>query len=573
MKYFVTGASGFIGQHLVRRLAAGRGNVVHCLVRDENKLPQDIRSSITICKGDDTALANYAKQILSSDVIFHVGGRADLGDGDAYQRDNIEFTHALIKIAEKSKKLKRFVFTSTIGAVDRTKDDPCTASLTEESTPFPLTEYGRSKLNCEVALKASTLPYVIVRPVLVFGPGMREKSHLRVFLDAVEKQKFFARCNFPGKMSFIHVNDLVDALLLVSSHSKAVHQTYFAADDEPISLGLVFSQLGSILGKRAGSFNVSIGVSGILRRLRPYLPLRLQNLYSDVLTASNKKLRSLGFTPKVIQREGFRGTAHDHFKKENSGRGTAVITGGAGGIGHALSAQLFARGYSVTIVDRNKPLGKSVAESLDAEFLYADLSIEKDVRNVVDFLHAHSAKIDLLVNNAGIGRRGNTEEIPTGELVDLMRINCEAPVRLTNAILPEFIKRGRGTIVTIGSSSGFQPLPYMSAYAASKSFITHYTEAVQGELAGRGIPGSVEVILVSPSGTATNFQKSAGVKDEDHSRLLSPDYVASVIVRLIGRGSSVHIIGLSGKMMNIVGRILPMRVQVTLWEKLMRSMR
>ena len=573
MKYFVTGGSGFIGQHLIRRLVEGRENVVYCLLRDENKLPQDIRSSIKICKGDDTSLAKYAREILSSDVIFHAGGRADLGDGDAYQRDNVDFTTALIKISERSKKLKRFIFTSTIGAVDRSKDDQCIAPLTEESTPSPLTEYGRSKLSCEIALKASALPFVIVRPVLVYGPGMRKKSHLRVFLDAVEKQKLFARCNFPGKMSFIHVNDLIAALILVSTHPKAVRQTFFAADDEPISLGSLFNQLGNILGKRAGSINVSFAVFHILRRFRPFLPLRAQNLYSDVLTASNKKLRSLGFVPKAIQADAFRGTAHDHFKRENPNRGMAVITGGAGGIGGALSAQLFARGYSVTIVDRNKALGRSVAKSLDAELLHADLSTEKDVDNVVELLHAHSSKIDLLVNNAGIGKRGNTEEIPVGELIDLLRINCEVPVRLTNAILPEFIKRGRGTIINIGSSSGFQPLPYMSTYAASKSFIMHYTVALQGELAGRGIPGSVEIILASPSGTATNFQRNAGVKEDDHSRLLSPDHVASVIVGTIGKGSSAYIIGFSGKMMNIAGRILPLRVQSILWEKLMRSMR
>jgi len=573
VNYFVTGASGFIGQHLVRRLLRTKTNVIYCLVRDEKKLPTDICRGVKILRGDGSSIEQHASVIRSCAIIFHIGGRADLGNGDEYRRDNIEFTDTLIHIAEGSKKLKRFVFTSTIGAVDRTKHDPCTTPLREDSKPNPLTDYGKSKLACEQHLTASELPFVIVRPALVYGPGMRRRSHLRAFIDAVVNNKAYTRFNFPGKLSFIYVDDLIDALIVVSKHPKLLRQIYFAADNEPISIGSIFQQIGRIFGKKAGTMDVPFPVSRFFRAMRPYLPLQVQNLFSNLLIASNAKLRSLGFAPKRDLAQGFRETAHYHFRMENPGLGVAIVTGGASGIGRSLSEQLYARGYSIVVVDRDKEKGMELAKSLQAEFIHADLTHDHDVQHIVRFIQTNADQIDLLVNNAGVGKRGNTEEIPSHELADVLALNCEAPVKLTNAVLPVFIKHGHGTLVNIGSSAGYQPLPYMSVYAASKAFIIRYTQALQGELAGRRIPSSVEVILVSPSGTATNFQKNSGVKEDDAAKLLQPEDVAAAIIQQIGKGSTNLIIGSSGKGMALAARFLPTRVQIRLWERLMRSMR
>ena len=572
MKYFVTGASGFIGQHLVRQLLRTKGCLVYCLVRDEKKMPDDLRHSTKILKGDGSALGQYAEKIQSCDIIFHVGGKATLGDGDGYKRDNIEFTDSLISICEKSKKLKRFVFTSTVGAVDRSKFDPCDAPLTESAVPNPMSDYGKSKLVCEQHLEASNLPYVIVRPVLVYGPGMRRQSHLRTFIDAVEKGSAYSRFNFPGTLSFIHVNDLVGALILLARHPGAVRQTYFASDSIPLPLGALFRELGDILGRKTGTVTLGIGIPWLFRAIRRFLPFQAQNLFSDVLTVSNNKLRALGFIPKVDSQQGFLDTAHDHFRREHPERRTAIVTGGASGIGKSLCRQLYAHGYEIVIVDRDELLGRDVAESVHGAFVNADLGKESDVHRVERFIREHADHIDLLVNNAGIGKRGNTEEIPSPDLISVVAINCSAPIALTNAILPVLIKRGYGTIVNIGSSAGYQPLPYMSVYAASKAFIIRYTEALQGELMGRDVPDGVEVILASPSGTATKFQKNSGVKDNE-SKLLRPEEVAAAIVRKIGKGHARFIVGSSGKGMAFAARFLPERMQIRLWEQLMRTKR
>ncbi len=251
----------------------------------------------------------------------------------------------------------------------------------------------------------------------------------------------------------------------------------------------------------------------------------------------------------------------------------AIITGGAGGIGRSLCEQLYSHGYSIVVVDRDKVNGKKVAEFVHGEFIFADLTNQIDVQTIVQFIQENNERISLVVNNAGMGRRGNTEEIPEKEISDILAINCEAPIKLMNAVLPCFIKRGSGTIVNIGSSAGYQPLPYMSVYSASKAFIIRYSQAVQGELKGRQLSKSIEIILASPSGTATNFQKSSGVKDDDNAKLLKPEDVAAEIIKQIGKGSANIIIGYSGKCMAFIARFLPIRMQIRLWERLMRKMR
>ncbi len=573
MKYFITGATGFVGRHLVRRLLNKGRHTLYCLVRDERKLPGDIRSRVKVLQGNGESLERHRAAIQACEIVVHLAARASLGDGSAYTSDNIAFTESLVRIAQSSKKLRRFVFTSTIGAVDRTPRDSCNHPLTEDSVPHPMSDYGKSKLECERLLLGSKLPYVILRPALVYGPGMRRQSHLRVFIESVARGSLTAKFDFPGKVSLIHIDDLVEALLIVARHHHAAGQTYFAADDEPIALGEIFKQLGGILGRKAGTIQVDLMLPQLFRALRRYLPFRAQNLFSDVLTASNKKLRALGFAPKKNRVDGFLETAHDHFSKEQREQGTAIVTGGASGIGKSLCEQLYTRGYSIILLDRDRVQGRRVAKSVHGKFLYADLGNITHLRRIVRILKGRAEHISLLVNNAGIGARGNVGEFSNDKLSALLAVNCEAPVMLTELLLPSFIKRGHGCIINIGSSAGYQPLPYMSAYAASKAFVIRYTQGLQGELRGQNIPKAVEVLLASPSGTATNFQRASGVKGEDEARLLKPQAVAAAIVRRIGKGSASFIIGSSGTAMAIAARLLPTHLQIRLWERLMRTMR
>ena len=296
-----------------------------------------------------------------------------------------------------------------------------------------------------------------------------------------------------------------------------------------------------------------------------------------MLCASADKLKALDFIPKQEQYEGILKTIHWHFrekaKKSGQLRQTAVVTGGASGIGKALCKKLYAQGYSITIVDRNETQAKQVTQKLNGQVYCADLSREEDIESFVDYLQENANTIDILVNNAGIGKKGLFWEISPSDSRDIVMVNCLSPILLTRAIPPIFLRANMPkTIITIASSAAYQPLPYMSVYSASKAMILNFSEALIGEILGSN-QNAVEIITVSPSGTATNFQTSAGVNNENSERLLSADSIARKIVKTIGNGSQSIIIGKSGKSMMMAARLFPRKLQIRLWEKLMREMR
>ncbi|MCE5231256.1 SDR family NAD(P)-dependent oxidoreductase [bacterium] len=572
MNVFITGATGFVGRYLVETMLADErfaGADIYCLVRDERKLSDSIRDKIKILAGGSSDMERHAETIAGCEYIFHVAALATFGNNLPYERDNVEFTRKLIEIARRSTVLKRFVFTSTIGAVDRQPQDDCSKPLDESTPPNPMSDYGRSKLECERMLGQSGLPFAIVRPTWVYGPHMRKQSHVRVFIDAVAEGKPFTKIDFPGRISMIHASDLAQALLLTAVHPDAQNKTYFASDGRPISLGGLFKSIARAIGGSAASIRIGLGIPAVMRKLRPYMPFAAQNLFSDVLCASADRLFELGFKPRVAQYQGIVETARWHFREALNGRTLAIVTGGAGGIGREICRQLTGRGYDIAIVDYNAEAAQRAAEELGGEYLVADLGADEGLQSVCDLIERNADRLGVMINNAGIGRRGPLDELSADDLARLLKINSMAPMILSRAALAAFRPAGRGTIVNIGSSAAYQPLPYMAAYAASKAFVVNFTESLIGELLGT----KIEVIMASPSGTNTQFQVSSGVKNEDAAKLLKPEQVASAIVRRIGKGSRTFIIGRSGLAMMLVGRMLPKAIQVRLWQRLMTKMR
>ena len=110
-------------------------------------------------------------------------------------------------------------------------------------------------------------------------------------------------------------------------------------------------------------------------------------------------------------------------------------------------------------------------------------------------------RIDLLVNNAGIGSIGATEESSVAQAQHVFDVNVFGVIRMTRAVLPHMRRRGRGRIVNISSVVGFLPQPYMAIYAASKHAVEGYSESLDHEVREHGI----RVLLVEPSWTRTGF--------------------------------------------------------------------
>ena len=567
----VTGATGFIGRVLVERLRRdglqGEPVRVVALSRTAAALLDQARAGVETHALDlaETSPEAIAAACGHRALVFHLAAAASVASGDDGFRNNVRSTERLLT-ALRSGGCERLVYASSIGAVDRAPPDDCTALLDEDVPPHPLTRYGESKLAGERAIAASGLPFAIVRPTWVYGPGMRADSHLRVLLEMVRRGAPAARAAFPGRVSVIHVDDLCSALILAATHPQAAGQVFFAADGEPVSLGALFRLMGDIVGRSAGRLPIPSPVAALARRVRRWLPFAVQNLHSDVLAASVARLQALGFAPRVSRRAGLIALA----------RSTApagerwIVTGAASGIGRALAVQLHAAGHQLVAVDRDAGgLAALGGECAGIATITADLATDEGRSALGRAIDA--VPLGGLVNCAGIGARGAGADVSPEAQRALLEVNVIALADATTHALRRLRQQpSGGTLVNIASSAALQPLPGMAAYAASKAFVLSYSEAVAEEEAH----GKVCVITVCPGGTDTGFQAASGVRRVEGEALMPPaDVAARILAAIRRRRSATLLVGSRTRSMALLARVLPRRALVRLWGRLMGSLR
>jgi uncharacterized protein len=192
---------------------------------------------------------------------------------------------------------------------------------------------------------------------------------------------------------------------------------------------------------------------------------------------------------------------------------TALVTGASSGIGAAIARELASRGYSLALVARREERLRSLATDLTsehsvvAETIACDLADPAERERLADELPARGRAIEVLVNNAGFGHQADFATSPRERMVEMVRVNVEAVVDLTGRFLGQMVERGRGSVINIASTAAFQPLPGSAVYAASKSFVLSFSEAIRTELRGSG----VTVTAVCPGPVKTEFTEVAGV--------------------------------------------------------------
>jgi dehydrogenase/reductase SDR family protein 7B len=190
-----------------------------------------------------------------------------------------------------------------------------------------------------------------------------------------------------------------------------------------------------------------------------------------------------------------------------------IITGGSSGIGKALAGVFGANGSQVLITGRNLgELNEAVSElskkGITVHSLQADVSIEADNKIMAEKALSLFGKIDVLVNNAGIGMRALFEELDLDVIRQIMDINFFGMVYATKYCLPEIIK-SKGSVVGISSIAGYRGLPARTGYSASKFALNGFLEALRAEVLNDG----VHVLTACPGFTATNIRKRALTKD------------------------------------------------------------
>jgi len=240
-------------------------------------------------------------------------------------------------------------------------------------------------------------------------------------------------------------------------------------------------------------------------------------------------------------------------------RRSALVTGASVGLGRAFAERLARDQYDLVLVARDAARLEALASRLSAErsvearALPADLTEPGGLAAVERVVREE--KPDLLVNNAGFGTVGRFAELDVDGEEREIRLNVLALARLTHAALGPMLERGHGAIVNVSSLAGESAAPYTATYAATKAFVTSFTEAVSEEVRGTGV--RIQALL--PGFTRTEFQQRAGIDPRAIPGLawMEPDAVVECSLAALERGLVTCIPGLGNRMLAPLQRLLP----------------
>lgn len=192
-----------------------------------------------------------------------------------------------------------------------------------------------------------------------------------------------------------------------------------------------------------------------------------------------------------------------------------LITGASSGIGEAFARRLAAEGHNLVLVARTEEKLAKICDELMAEheilahYVAIDLNdYQADLRLYKETVN-HNIEVDWLINNAGFGSMGDFSELNIENELEMIGLNIMVLSALTHRYLKPMRMRKSGTIINVSSTAGVQPIPFMATYAATKAFVTSFTEAIAEENRTHGI----RVMALCPGATETNFFAASNIKD------------------------------------------------------------
>ena len=245
----------------------------------------------------------------------------------------------------------------------------------------------------------------------------------------------------------------------------------------------------------------------------------------------------------------------------------AVVTGASAGIGEAFARRIADAGVNVVLTarreDRLRALAAELGDRRRVETRCVPLDLAADGAPLRLAEAVRDLEIGVVVNNAGFGVAGRFERADYGRLLEMVRLNCVAVTAVSHLFLPAMRARGRGALIVLASTAGYQPLPLAAVYGATKAFDLMLAEALWAETRGSG----VDVLAVSPGPVETEFQTVAG---ETAHPGATPDQVVDVALAALGRKASV-IVGPVNKARAWSVRLAPRALVARLAEQVMRQ--
>lgn len=244
----------------------------------------------------------------------------------------------------------------------------------------------------------------------------------------------------------------------------------------------------------------------------------------------------------------------------------ALVTGASSGLGHALAKECAARGMNVFLAalpESGLPdVSRAIAQSFKVavEWMEVDLTEPDAAARLFARVRSAGARVDLLVNNAGIGSIGRFAESDLDEQEAIIRLNVMALVRLTRAFVGEMRNGHRTHILNVGSLSAFFPMPYLPVYSATKSFVVNFSLALRSELAG-----SVGVSVLCPNTIRNDRAVSDYIDRLDlASRMacLTPECIARVALDGVARNRAIIVPGRLNRLLHLCSHLIPRTISM-----------
>jgi short-subunit dehydrogenase len=236
----------------------------------------------------------------------------------------------------------------------------------------------------------------------------------------------------------------------------------------------------------------------------------------------------------------------------------ALVTGASAGIGAALARELAAHGAKLILTARRKDRLESLAAELAARgtevrVVVADLNDPAAPEQIYAATEGAGVAVEILINNAGLGQYGAFYNSPVEQELSQVRVNCEAMVRLTRLFLPRMVERGRGWVLIVASTASFQPVPYITTYAATKAFDRFFALGLAAEAARLG----VKVTALCPGSTESEFFDVARAGAFKGRKMQTAEEVARLGIAALARGRRVLIPNFKNRLRAFLVRFLP----------------
>ena len=317
----LTGASGFVGGHLAEALVR-RKQKVKLLVRSSSQLAFPATPLIQLCPGDVTDPESLQKAMVGVETVYHLAGVLRGPNFANYEWVNAQGTRNVCEALAQQKKGKRLVYVSSLSAAGPSEIN---RPLTEEMPAHPVSFYGQTKFMGEEIVRSyqKKLKTVILRPAAVYGP--REKDILEYF-KMVKQGWVFIPGDGAQKVSFVHVFDLVEAILLAGKSPKASGETFFVSDGKSYTFEEFSGVIAGALGKSFHTLHIPISlvkvvaaVADIIGRIRGKAIILSSDKIKEAVVpgwvCDNRKLvRKLGFKPKYDIEKGVRNSVEFYLK-------------------------------------------------------------------------------------------------------------------------------------------------------------------------------------------------------------------------------------------------------------------